>query len=155
MVLLCRRRNPCGCPVLCRRWRLSWIDHLRHSRNDQILVPETQATPLIFLFSTVRNRQARRRRFRIARKGILCIDSMPSWLANENGQPQLCTKMQSLLLNTALGLAVGDVVGLPRMMRHIEMTITENSFTSARRDENIAAESEMNGLSEEKTVFPK
>ena len=46
----------------------------------------------------------------------------------------------------AIGLAVGEVVGLFKMKKHFELTITENSFAYARRDEDIAAEAALDGM---------
>ena len=46
----------------------------------------------------------------------------------------------------AIGLAVGEVVGLFKMKKHFELTITENSFAYVRRGENIATEAALDGL---------
>ncbi len=47
----------------------------------------------------------------------------------------------------AIGLAVGQVIGNHKMNKHFELTITENSFSYVRRQENIAAEAALDGLS--------
>lgn len=45
-----------------------------------------------------------------------------------------------------IGIAVGQVIGKHKMKKHIDLTITENSFTYARRTDNIAAEAALDGL---------
>jgi transposase len=46
----------------------------------------------------------------------------------------------------AIGLAVGQVIGDHKMKKHFELTITEKSFSYARREENIAREAALDGL---------
>ena len=46
----------------------------------------------------------------------------------------------------AIGLAVGQVIGDHKMKKHFDLTITENSFSYARRQDNIAAEAALDGL---------
>jgi transposase len=46
----------------------------------------------------------------------------------------------------AIGLAVGQVIGKHKMKKHFELTITENSFTYARKLQDIASESALDGL---------
>ena len=46
----------------------------------------------------------------------------------------------------AIGLAVGQVIGDHKMKKHFELTITENSFSYARRQDNITAEAALDGL---------
>lgn len=45
-----------------------------------------------------------------------------------------------------IGLRVGKVIGKYKMEKHFELTITDDSFTYARREENIAAEAMLDGL---------
>lgn len=45
-----------------------------------------------------------------------------------------------------IGLRVGKVIGQYKMEKHFELTITDDSFTYARREENIAAEAMLDGL---------
>lgn len=45
-----------------------------------------------------------------------------------------------------IGLRVGKVIGQFKMEKHFELTITDDSFTFARRAENIAAEALLDGL---------
>jgi len=45
-----------------------------------------------------------------------------------------------------IGLRVGKVIGQYKMEKHFELTITDDSFTYARRAENIAAEAMLDGL---------
>jgi len=45
-----------------------------------------------------------------------------------------------------IGLRVGKVIGQHKMEKHFELTITDDSFTYTRREENIAAEAMLDGL---------
>jgi len=45
-----------------------------------------------------------------------------------------------------IGIRVGKVIGKYKMEKHFELTITDDSFTYARRAENIAAEAMLDGL---------
>jgi hypothetical protein len=45
-----------------------------------------------------------------------------------------------------IGLRVGRVIAQHKMEKHFELTITETSFTYARREENIRAEAALDGL---------
>jgi hypothetical protein len=47
----------------------------------------------------------------------------------------------------AVGLAVGEVIGDHKIKKHFELTITENSFSYVRREDNIATEAARDGLS--------
>jgi len=46
----------------------------------------------------------------------------------------------------AIGLAVGQVIDDHKMKKHFELTITKNSFSYARRQDDIAAEAALDGL---------
>lgn len=46
----------------------------------------------------------------------------------------------------AIGLAIGQVIGKHKMKKHFELTITEKSFSYSRLEQNIAAESALDGL---------
>ena len=45
-----------------------------------------------------------------------------------------------------IGLRVGKVIGQHKMEKHFELTITDDSFTYTRREENIADEAMLDGL---------
>ena len=45
-----------------------------------------------------------------------------------------------------IGLAAGQVIGGHKMKKHFELTMTENSFSYARRQEKITAEAALDGL---------
>lgn len=45
-----------------------------------------------------------------------------------------------------IGLRVGKVIGRYKMEKHFDLTITETSFSYARREENIAAEAALDGI---------
>ena len=45
-----------------------------------------------------------------------------------------------------IGIAVGQVIGDHKMKKHFDLTITKNSFTYARRADNIEAEAALDGL---------
>ena len=55
-------------------------------------------------------------------------------------------KRQPLQGEDAIGLAVGQVIGDHKMKKHLELTIMENSFSYARRQDNITAEAALDGL---------
>ena len=46
----------------------------------------------------------------------------------------------------AIGLAVSQVIGNHKMKKHFDLTIKENSFSFARRQDDIAAEAALDGL---------
>jgi hypothetical protein len=54
-----------------------------------------------------------------------------------------------------IGLRVGRVIGKHKMEKHFELTITETSFTYARREENIKAEAALDGLYVIRSSVPK
>jgi len=54
----------------------------------------------------------------------------------------------------AIGLRVGKVIGKYKMEKHFELTITDDRFSFARRQENIAAEALLDGLYVVRTSVP-
>ncbi len=54
-----------------------------------------------------------------------------------------------------IGLRVGRMIGQHKMEKHFELTITETSFTYARREENIHAEAALDGLYVIRSSVPK
>ena len=54
-----------------------------------------------------------------------------------------------------IGLRVGRVIGQRKMEKHFELTITETSFSYARREEKIQAEAALDGLYVIRSSVPK
>jgi Transposase DDE domain len=54
-----------------------------------------------------------------------------------------------------IGLRVGRVIGQRKMEKHFELTITETSFSYARREEKIHAEAALDGLYVIRSSVPK
>jgi AraC-like DNA-binding protein len=55
----------------------------------------------------------------------------------------------------AIGLAVGAVLDKHKMAKHFELTISDASFTCARKTEQIAEEAALDGLYAVRTSLPK